>query len=97
MEVIRIEEVKQVDRDHKNHFFDADTIRFFNSRVSDRAYKVGDKAYFITSERSKIGNQPRKWSIRVIDLTTGNIRTVGQFQEFNSSKEAKAELKRILA
>lgn len=96
VEEIRIEEVKQSNREHGFHYFSRDTMRFFSSRVSDRAYKVGDKAYFITSEKHRLtANNPRKWTIRVIDLITGKVNTVGRFQEFNSHREAEAQLKQI--
>lgn len=93
MEVISIEEVKRVNREHGKFYFSVGTMRFFKSRVSKQAYKVGNKAYFITSERGP--HMARKWSIRVADLTTGKIDTVGEFQEFNTNREAKKELERI--
>lgn len=103
MEVIRIEEVKEANRKHGFYYFSRDAMQFFSSRVSDRAYKVGTKAYFITSEKNKhsirgghTDANPRKWSIRVIDLITGRVNTVGQFQEFNSKREAKKQLERLL-
>lgn len=103
MKEIRIEEVKEANKKHGFHYFSKKTMRFFSSRVSDRAYKVGNKAYFITSEKNTHSIRgghttlnPRKYSIRLIDLTTGNITTVGEFQEFDSKREAKAELKDIL-
>lgn len=98
MEVISIAEVKRVNREHGRYYFSPDTMRFFSSRTSRQAYKVGNKAYFITSERNKhSSNAPRKWTIRVIDLTTGRVDTVGEWQKFNTPGEAKKQLKQILA
>lgn len=97
MEQIRIEEVKRANSEHGFSYFSPETMRFFSSKVSKSAYKIGNKAYFITSEQNKLsGNNPRKWTIRVADLKTGLVHTVGEFQEFNTHGEAKKQLKRIL-
>lgn len=94
---ISIDEVKRINAKHGYYYFSQDTMRFFSSKVSTIAYKVGNKAYFITSEQNKLsGNDPRKWTIRAIDLATGRIQTIGEFQEFNSNREAKNQLKEIL-
>lgn len=45
------------------HFFDADTLRFFNSRVLSDLYRVDDsRGYFVTSERYE--DEPRTYSVR---------------------------------
>ena len=92
LEVISTERIKELNREKGLYFFSLNTMRFFKSRVGRNAYKVGDKAYFITSEQYE--SNPRKWTIRVADLTTGSIDTVGEFQEFNSHSEALNHLKR---
>lgn len=97
MEKIDIEQVKQANSEHGYSYFSPETMRFFSSKVSRSAYKIGNKAYFITSEQNKLtGDNPRKWTIRCGDLTTGIVHTVSEFQEFNSHREAKKQLKQIL-
>jgi len=97
MKVISIETVKRINAKFGFHYFSDKSMRFFSSYTSHYAYQIGNKAYFITSEKNTFTvNNPRKYSIRVIDLTSGNINTIGKFQEFNSNAEAQAQLKRIL-
>lgn len=98
MKVISIETVKRINAKFGFHYFSRETLRFFSSRISTCAYQIGNKAYFITSEKNTFtANNPRKYSIRVMDLTNGNIDTIGEFQEFNSHREAMKQLKQILA
>lgn len=46
------------------HFFDRDTMRFFNSRLCASAWIGRDGVYFVTSER--FGTEPRRYSVRVM-------------------------------
>lgn len=57
------------------HFFDADTLRFFQSRVSDTLY--GGR-FFVTSECPPFGT--RAWTVREAH-PDGSIGTVGDFME----------------
>ena len=51
------------------HFFDADTMRFFNSRVLSDLYRVNDsEGYFVTSERFDY-DTPRTYSVRYYVVT----------------------------
>ena len=77
------------------HFFDADTMRFWHSRLPQVAYSNNDlEAYFITSEQS--GNQPRKYTIRCFNFASKQVHTVGEYYDFSSKSEAMTELKRLL-
>ena len=50
------------------HFFDADTLKFFNSRILSDLYRVDDsKGYFVTSERYE--DEPRTYSVRYYVVT----------------------------
>lgn len=95
---ISMEDVKEASRKGDKHFFDADTIRFFDSRVGPNAWQVGDIAYFITSEQFHSPHGPsgaRLYTVRQINLDTGNIDTIGEFNKMTES-EAKQALERIL-
>lgn len=47
-----------------SHFFDKETMRFFNSRILSDLYRVDDsRGYFVTSERFSY-NTPRTYSVR---------------------------------
>lgn len=66
-------EVRRANADIGNHWFDADTLRYFRSRVSDHLY--GGR-YFVSSERGP--GMPRFYSVRRVN-DDGSIDTVGSF------------------
>lgn len=87
------------------HFFDKDTMRFFNSRITENYKRVSDTvAYFITTERAPNGK--RKATIRKAELVQYirasdgfakekiEINTVGEFNKLTLA-QAKRELNKI--
>jgi len=74
------------------HWFAKDTLRFFSSRVSSRLHynwpAFPRLVWFVSSEAYR--NEPRRYTVRVHDVTTGGVDTVGQFQEFDTDKAAHA-------
>jgi len=63
------------------HFFDADTMRFFKSRIG-RARKCKSGIwFFVTSEKPPHGK--RMYSVRKMELD-GDINTVGEFCSLTS-------------
>ena len=77
-----IDSLVQANRAAGQHFFDASTMRFFNSRVCRKI--IGN--YFVTSERFD-ASTPRRYTIRRIN-DDGHVETVGEFQKFATSREA---------
>ena len=71
------------------HWFDKDTLRFFKSRVSNWDCISG---LFISSERGP--DMVRKYTVRKADFETGNVSTVGEFQQYRTIKAAKGAMKR---
>ena len=69
-----IAEARKLHREKGLHFFDADTMRFFNSKIHGATLYGG--RYFVTSERFD-DTRPRRYSVREIDPKTGSISTVG--------------------
>lgn len=59
-----------------SHFFDADTMRWFRSRVDDYVYAGPDGWYFVTSEKhvahTSYGsiNEPRRYTVRRLSIVT---------------------------
>ena len=60
-----------------SHFFDVDTLRFFNSRILDgvraldgNATEPGRRYLFVTSERDNYSNRPRQYTVRIATLGT---------------------------
>jgi hypothetical protein len=98
-----LEDAKAIAKDQGSHFFDADTLRFFNSRVSEMVYSTtdGKTMFFVTSERMD-WTTPRLYTVRKATLgETGifDISTVGEFQEYMSRSGAheRAQRERLAA
>ena len=83
MKNITIKEMVELNTDAGQHYFEEDTMRFFNSIVETAPDEEG---MFITSEKDH--EQLRKYSIRKFDLETYEVSTVGKFQEYDSLKQA---------
>jgi len=58
------------------HFFDGDTMRFFNSRIGLSRHCKNGIIYFVTSEKPPHGD--RMYSVRKMEVD-GGINTVGKF------------------
>jgi NADPH-dependent ferric siderophore reductase len=84
MEIVGVGMVKRANAAAGYHFFDRDTMRFFDSRVSEQAYRNGDRVWFVTSERfhGTRTSGPRRYTVRVCDLETGKVDSVSDFQAF---------------
>ena len=69
------------------HFFDRDTLRFFNSRIGQNVYTGGDGWYFTTSEVPPHGE--RAYTVRRMDQH-GRVHTVGEFMGYRSASAARS-------
>ena len=94
-----ISEVKTLaENGHSKYWFTADTMRFFNCHISELCWKIKDKIYFISSEKqteNKLKKYDRLYTIRLC-LTDGEIKNIGEFQEYKTKNEARNKIKRIL-
>jgi hypothetical protein len=81
--------IQAIEHRHTGHFFSTGSMRFFNSRRPQQGYKVGNKAYFITSEQFDY-KSPRLYTLRVINWDTGVIDTVGEFNQMTKSQAQTA-------
>jgi hypothetical protein len=85
---MRINEIRAFNKAHGHHFFDRETLQFFNSLVypNVRATPRGDGWYFITSEQFA---GPRKFTLRVCwddgDCITAPMTEQGQFDTFEQA------------
>ena len=79
-------DVKTLNKECGNHFFDRDTKRFFKSTIETTLLKGG---YFITSESQSSYTTGRRYTVRKVDYLDGSIHTVGEFQEHSSKQLAK--------
>lgn len=81
------------------HFFSAGATGFFGSRYAQGGYKVGDKVYFVTSERDSFGHVwggKREYTIRVMDWDTGNVDRVSDLGQYGSSSGANKAMIRLI-
>jgi hypothetical protein len=83
-------EVKAANKAIDNHWFEPSTMRFFNSRIESKLYAG---RFFITSERREL-DLPKRYSIREA-MPNGDIKTVGEFQEFLTLEDAKDRAKEL--
>lgn len=81
------------------HFFDADTMRFFDSQIEPKAIEimtddgVSSEWVFVTSEQFD-RNSPRLWSVRHWKGTGKTVDTIGEFQQYNDPYVAATAAKR---
>lgn len=94
-----IDVIQRLNKNKGKFFFSLDTMRFFKSRTPQIAIYDTDhnpnKAYFVTSEQFDY-NSPRLYTIRVCDMTTGEIDTVGEFQQYSTASKAYQTINKIL-
>ena len=83
-----IEQVKRHNKAQGFHFFDNDTLQFFNSRLESQL--IGDK-YFVTSERMELF-RPKLYTVRVYDWSTGKVGKLGRFQQHKTIDDALASI-----
>ncbi len=82
--------IREANRDAGFHWFDADTLRFFGSRISEASF---DGRYFVTSE-DNFDRSARLYSIREA-MSDGQVDTVGDFQEYATRAQAIAAIARL--
>lgn len=88
-----IDGVRAANRSAGQHWFDRDTMRFFNSRISDCLYSG---RLFVSSERMRYeSSTPRRYTVRFVDTDAG-IETLGEFDEFATSRQAHARIHRVV-
>jgi hypothetical protein len=80
-----------------HHFFDADTKRFFSSRISN-GFRVPGKlaVYFVTSEKQRWSSEPRLYTVRLM-LANGKLADIpGEtFQGHRTLASATRAAKRL--
>lgn len=95
-------DVERINRQHGYHFFDAATMKSFNSKIESEVY---DNLCFVTSERDKgfwreghkcaAWDGKRRYTVRVFNPATGEIDTVSEFGQFATLSAAKRFCEKI--
>ena|SRR5271165_2496012 len=94
-----IQEIEVANARRGHHYFEADTMRFFRSRVSSEVEPLPNGgALFITSEQNHGwgGPYPRLFSIRRCN-PDGSIDTVGDFQAYATRARAITMTRKLSA
>ncbi len=89
--IMGIDGLKRYATAQGNHFFDPSSMRFFNSRIG--AYDLVS-GLFISSEKGP--DNVRKYTIRKLDYETGNVDTIGKFQQYSTLAQAKRAFKTLV-
>jgi hypothetical protein len=86
-----MDDIKRINQENGHHFFSDGAMRFFNSRVGDTVFQGNGGVFFVTSEQYDY-NTDRKYTVREFNPETGNINTVGDFNEL-TYQQARAKAK----
>ena len=90
--VFTISEIMEANKNAGYHFFDKQTLHFFNSLILPTIY---EGRFFITSEKDKYAtNNVRKYTLREFLPEKSNIRTIGNYCEFETRRDAVSALKK---
>ncbi len=78
------------------HWFETDTLRFFRSRIGVEEV-VPTGMVFVSSEKNTglYADYPRLYSVRRYTHETGDISTVGEFQEHTTRAQAVGAMRRL--
>ena len=87
-------DMNTVERKHNGHWFSPGAKRFFSSRICQYAIEIDGKNYFVSSEQFDY-KSPRLYTVRVQD-ENGDIDTVGEFQQYQTSTQAWGAIKRMV-
>ena len=81
-------EVEAANKASGNHWFDRDTMNFFETSLETDLLVGG---FFVSSEQPPHG--PRLYSVRRVKNEQGHITTIGEFCGWKSKREASAAIK----
>lgn len=97
----RLSELEAYSLSHKFTWFKRDTMQFFSSKLygtpmSANSEDVSRWNYFISSEMTSRGlSEGRRYTIRRMD-ESGDIETIGDFQQYATLSLARKALKALL-
>lgn len=97
MRSMSLTEMIDLNKRHGGHWFDADTMRFFRSRVLGGG--CDEEGYFVSSEKfvtyyPRYHEEPRRYTVRRID-DEGHVTEVGEFQAYATARAARRAIERL--
>lgn len=82
----------------KGHWFDKDTMQFFQCRLSETLYysPIERRIYFVSSEKQKsfTFDYNRQYTARVYNVDTGEISELGEFGQYSTGQQAHAAIRK---
>ena len=97
MNSIPMSHVVDVNKYYGKHFFDHDTMRMFKTRLPKTATQVSNNlVYFITSDCG-FDRVSRFYNVRVCDMTTGSIDTLGESFTYTTKAQALKVMRDLMA
>jgi hypothetical protein len=83
------------------HWFDRDSMRFFNTVIYRTVYNGPGGIYFVTGEHMSgayissgwIPGSPRRYTVRRWNPETMKVETIGEFNKITDLDEARAQAK----
>lgn len=84
-------EVMDANEKTGHYWFTPDTMAFFESRLIGYPYQTPytTRVYFVSGERGP-GDGTRRYTVRVMDMETGHVDNVSEFQEYGTPADAIA-------
>lgn len=78
--------VNDIERKYSGYWFSKDSMRFFKSKVIQDVFPVKGKLFFVSSEQN--GSDKRKFTVRCFDIKANDIKTIGEFQGYETKTKA---------
>lgn len=89
MDAFALRLIRERNAANGGHWFDAETLRFFRSRLPTGVVgRVDNTAWFVTSEGGPFGRGPRAYTVRRADVVTGHVETEGVFRGYATRSAA---------
>lgn len=91
-----LDDMRESSRKADYHFFDRETMRFFNSRVEEVTHVTAHtktRVLFITSESyGRYDTEPPRFTVREFFPATGKVNTIGEFMQYSTLDAAKTAI-----
>lgn len=86
--------MSEVKARHKGHWFERDTMRFFNCELPVKATQTEHGTWFVSAERPSLDVAPL-FTIR-FQNEKGDIDTIGKHCQFVESSDAREAMRRLM-
>lgn len=86
-----IDEIKAANKAAGQHFFDDETMEFFDSKIESG---VISGRFFITSERFML--DPRRYTVREVIGNDGRVVTASEFNRYETQEDAERAIFALL-